>query len=262
MKKIFLTLLTITGVAVADYSITTDDSYYNNPTAWVYVWTGKESQQWENGNNWQYYESAGDDSAGVNAENKPINADPAFIGYDFAMVDGKQVLTANDSNITVMVPKWMGGGGRIFLGNNVTLFGTSNGYSSNQSMTYNFGDFSGTSVISMGDFWMQANARVNFTGTINMTSPTFSYTLFTSTNMKQNSGIWDASGIDVFDKHGNKLTYTTDEEKFGMVGYYWLEQNTTENGVFTVSVNAVPEPAVLSFSALALAGLAARRRRK
>lgn len=266
MKKTLVALLALAGTAMANYTIVTDTSLYTNPNAWVYVWTGNgNDNSWNTGNNWEYYQSASDDSADSNADYKPVNADPAFIGYTFDYVAGSQILTASNEVITVTTPTWMGGSGRVYLGSNVTLVGANNGYSANQSITYHFGDFSGTSVISMGAFWMQGGATVNFAGEVTMTENEFSYTLFTATNMAQNAGTWNASGVSVVDANGNTLTYTTDEDKIGTAGYYWLESTYagegTTNAVMLVA-KAVPEPTTATLSLLALAGLAARRRRK
>ena len=266
MKKTLITLMAMAGVASAEYSITTDDTFYTNPNAWVYVWTGAGAEgNWNDGSNWVIYTGKNDDTAETQADYKPVNADPAIIGYTFSYVDGKQVLTANDTAITVNTVSWMGNNNRFYIGHNVTLQGKSNGFSGGQTVTFNFGDFGGTSVISMGDFWMQGNATVNFTGEVTMTGNDFSYTLFTATNMAQNSGIWNASGVSVIDAKGNILTYTTDEDKIGTAGYYWLESTYagqgTANSVMLVA-KAIPEPTTATLSLLALAGLAARRRRR
>ncbi len=265
MKKSIIALLALAGVAAADYTIETDSSLYTNPNAWLYVWTGDgENSNWDNGNNWAYYQSAGDDTADVAAGQKPVNADPAFIGYDFTYENGKQYLTANNTEITVTTPTWMGGNGRIYLGNVVTLYGTNNGFSSNQTITFNFGDFSGSSVIEMGSFWMQGGATVNFAGNITLTESDFSYTLFTSSNMAQIDGTWNAEAVTVTDANGEALLYAVDESDIGKAGYYWIETTGTKGGAYSVSLVAktIPEPATATLSLLALAGLAARRRRR
>lgn len=254
--------------ANAAYTVTTDNSYYTNPNAWVYVWKdGVASGNWETGTNWEHYKDVSDVDPDIVMDNKPVNADPAFIGYDFSFVDGKQVLTATADEITVTTPTWMGGSGRVFLGSNVTLLGGSNGFFGGQAITFNFGDFSGSSIISMGDFWMQTNARVNFAGEIQMTASTFSYDVFCATNMAQNAGVWNASEVSVKDANGNVLVYTADEVNFGKAGYYWLESTYKGEGtknVVSIKAVALPEPSTFGLlaglGALALVGT--RRRRK
>ena len=258
--------MSLAGIASAEYSITTTNSMYTNPAAWLYVYTGASDNptNWDNGSNWKYYESVSDDTAS-SGSNTPVNADPAFIGYDFAFVDGKQVLTANDTAIKLNTVARMGGGSRFYLGRNVTLQGVDNLFSANNTVSFDFGDFGGTSIISMGNFWMQNNATVNFTGSITMTDSVFSYTVFTSTSMGSNAGTWNASGVTVTDAQGNILQYTTDESKIGTSGYYWIECTYTGvNSPTDVRIVAmsVPEPTTATLSLLALCGLAARRRRK
>ena len=271
MKKyIALTALLAAGSAFANaaYTVTTDDSYYTNPNAWVYVWNnGVASGEWNTGENWAYYKGVSDDAPDTTEGYKPVNADPAFIGYDFSFVDGKQILTATADKITVVTPKWMGGSGRVFLGSNVTLLGVNNGFSARQTITFNFGDFSGSSIISMKDFWMQDGAVVNFAGEIEMTASTFSYDVFCATNMAQNAGVWNASEVSVKDANGNTLLYATNENDIGKAGYYWLESTYkgegTEN-VVSIKAVALPEPSTFGLlaglGALALVGT--RRRRK
>lgn len=267
MKKPLLVLFALVGMANAEFSFITDNSFYANPTAWVYVYTGAGATptSWDDTSNWNLYTSVTDNEAETGGGYKPVNADPAIIGYDFSYVDGKQVLTANDVAITLNTATWMGNGNRFYLGHNVTLQGSSNGFSGSQTVTFNFGDFGGTSVISMGDFWMQTNAAVNFSGEVTMTGNDFSYTLFKASSMKQNAGSWNASGVSVVDTNGNTLTYTTDEDKIGTAGYYWLESTfagESTSNVVTLVAKSIPEPTTATLSLLALAGLAARRRRK
>ena len=137
------------------------------------------------------------------------------------------------------------------------------------AVTFNFGDFSGTSTISMGEFWKQ-DYTVSFAGDVTMTGDTFSYTLFSATNMYQNDGTWNALDVSVTDASGNKLTYTTDEALFGTAGYYWLEETGDANAnggspfTLTLKAAAIPEPSAFGLLAGlgALALVASRRRRK
>ncbi len=258
MKKTFALLALLaagTLSAHAAYTVTTDNEMYTNPAAWLYVWTGgADSTNWDTSGNWDCYKAT-DDSA-ADASGKPVSSDPAFIGYDFAMVDGKQVLTANDSTLTVTMAAWPSK--YIYLGSYVTLTGSNNGFDAGTNI--DFADFSGTSTISMGSFWKRGD--VNITGALTMQTASFSYDLFTSSDLQQDAGTWNGSGIAVTDALGNTLTYSTtvtDE-----VGFYYIEK-TVVDGVSTITLHAngaIPEPATATLSLLALAGLAARRRRK
>ncbi len=277
-KHMTIAALLAAGSAFANaaYEVTLDDTYYTNPNAWVYVWTGKGADNnWGTGANWSYYENASDGAPASGNNQKPVSADPAFIGYDFTYENGKQTLSANGNAVTVTVPSRMDSStneydrnfsNQVFLGNNVTLSGTSNLFKQSQSFTFNFGDFSGTSTISMGDFWMQTDATVNFAGEIQMTESVFSYNVFTATKMEQIAGTWNASAVAVTDKNGNALTYADEESEIGKAGYYWLESSGNKGGKWSLSLKAmaIPEPSTFGLlaglGALALVG--ARRRRK
>ena len=248
------------------YTVETDRSFYEEPNAWVYVWTGAVADNaWGTAGNWECLTSLGASSTQA-AANAPAGADPAFIGYDLSFADGSQVLTSTNDALTISAPQWLNGGKRIYLGSNVILSGSSNGF---QEVTFNFGDFSGTSTISMGEFWKQ-DYTVSFAGDVTMTGDTFSYTLFSATNMYQNVGEWDAIDVSVTDASGNKLTYTTDEARFGTAGYYWLEESGEASAsggspfTLTLKAAAIPEPSAFGLLAGlgALALVASRRRRR
>ena len=266
-KHITIAALLAAGTAFANaYTVVTDATFYTNPSAWVYGWTGNGADtNWDTAGNWECLTSLGASSPQA-AANAPAGADPAFIGYDLSFADGSQVLTSTDDALTISAPQWLNGGKRIYLGSNVILSGSSNGF---QEVTFNFGDFSGTSTISMGEFWKQ-DYTVSFAGDVTMTGDTFSYKLFSATNMYQNDGTWDASAVSVTDASGNELSYTTDEALFGTAGYYWLEEtgeaNANGGSQFTLTLNAaaIPEPSAFGLLAGlgALALVASRRRRK
>ncbi len=256
-KSLFILSMMAFGAAAANaaYTVVTDSEMYTNPAAWLYVWTGNGSDtNWDTDGNWNYY--TGTDDSEPTASGKPVNSDPGFIGYDFAMVDGQQVLTANDDVITVGMSAWPSL--YIYLGTNVTLTGSNNGF--NAGTNIDFATFSGTSTITMGAFWKRGD--VNFYGDITMEADTFEYVMFTSTDLQQDSGTWNGAGVNVTDAKGNVLTYSetvTDE-----AGYYYVEK-VSENGLTSITLHAtavaVPEPATASLSLLGLAALMMRRRR-
>ena len=257
------------GTAFANaYTVETDSTFYTNPNSWVYVWTGRGADtNWGTAGNWATLRSPGASSTQA-ADNGPAAADPVFIGYDLSFADGSQVLTSNNEAITVSVPSNFATNENrtVYLGSNVTLSGVDNIF---QGVTFNFGDFSGASTISMGQFW-KWDFTVSFAGDVTMTGDTFSYTLFSATKMYQNAGTWDATDVSVTDASGNKLTYTTDEALFGTAGYYWLEEtgeaSDTGSSPFTLTLKAaaIPEPSAFGLLAGlgALALVASRRRRR
>ena len=267
-KTILMTLaaLGLAGIAQADYSVTLDSSYYNGlndgKASWVYVWTGSSTGDYTSASNWSCLKSTSNQTM-VDAVNGPTSADPSFIGYDFSYVDGKQIMTANDTAITATAHVFFS---HVFLGNNVTITGDGSVFSGGRNTIVNFGDLGQTnSSFKVGSFWKQ-NGTVTFSGTLDMTSSSFEYTLFHSTAMAQNHGTWVAD-FTITDQYGETLQYAEmGSENVGKDGYYWLEQtgSGTDGGDFTISIvaQATPEPTTATLSLLALAGLCARRRRK
>lgn len=288
MKKTLIALMALTGVAMgstSDYSVTLDSTFYKTPDgagdAWVYHWTGNgNNNNWNTGGNWGAYKSK--DATGFgNTTFVPSagGSDSAFIGYTFSSVNGAQVMTANNEAIEVVYNAATGGNSfdlnnpRIYLGKNVTFtFDSVNNALKNKTIGFNFGNFDGTTQIAINcdntgspHFWFEASATMRFSGSIEMSKADYSYTLVSIDRLSQNSGTWDASGVTVKDAYGNALEYTTDAEKIGQVGYYGVKveiDKTTNAATVKLIAKAIPEPTTATLSLLALAGLAARRRRK
>ncbi len=264
-KTILMTLaaLGLAGIAQADYSVTLDSSYYNGlndgKASWVYVWTGSSTGDYTSASNWSCLKSTSNQTM-VDAVNGPTSADPSFIGYDFSYVDGKQIMTANDTAITATAHVFFS---HVFLGNNVTITGNGSVFSGNRNTIVNFGDLGQTSSsFEMSEFYKQ-DGTVTFEGTLDMTASTFSYKLFSATNMVQYKGTW-AANFDITDQYGQTLQYAgMGSENVGKDGYYWLSE-VTDGTAVTISIvaQATPEPTTATLSLLALAGLCARRRRK
>ncbi len=203
-----------------------------------------------------------------------------YIGYTFSFEEGRKVFTQTGTAITVTqagsynylwlgdnvrytMATWPSSGQTVYLGAHSVVTGTSNGYSNGATYNYDFGKFSGDALISMGAFWMQPNAKVNFLGDVVMTSDTFSYTLFSATNLAQNAGSWNASGISVTDAYGTSLSYAgyfTDASSIGL-GEYGL---VLDGGNIVLMANAVaiPEPSAASLGLLSMSAFLFRRRRK
>ena len=202
-----------------------------------------------------------------------------YIGYTFSYEDNRQVYTQTNTaitvtaagaykylwlgnNVTFSMATWPTGGQTVYLGTHSIIRGSSNGFSSNSTYNYDFGSFSGDAKLSMGSFWMQSGARVNFTGNLAMTADSFTYTLFSATNLAQNSGVWNASGVSVTDMHGKSLDYAgyfTDATQIDR-GQYGL---VLDGGSVKLLANGtIPEPATATLGLFGLSALMMRRRRK
>ena len=287
MKKTLIALMALTGVAMgstSDYSVTLDSTFYRNPAdtggAWVHLWTGNGSDDnVKTAANWDVFKATTSTVADASS-NSPSDSDPLFIGYTFSYVNGAQIMTANNEAIEVIFNKnvyntnqfdWSNP--RIYLGKNVTFtFDSANNALKNRTVGFNFGNFDGTSLIAINcddsskpHFWFESSATMRFSGSIEMSKADYSYTLVSIDKLSQNAGTWDASGVTVKDAYGNALKYTTDAEKIGQAGYYGVKveiNETTNAATVKLIAKAIPEPTTATLSLLALAGLAARRRRK
>ena len=252
MKKTLIALLALTAVAAQAKTITLGGWAYDAPS-WAYVWDNSGTQ-------WGHLESTGGTSLIYN-NYTPSNNDPSFVGYTFSMVDGAQTLTSMNTTMTVAAPTWIGPKG-TYLSGGVTLTGNDNGIRANSSI--DFADIATSQLAYTGRFWKQGDVTV--TGALTLTdSATFEHVFFSATAMEQNSGIWNFSTFSVTDANGNALTYTTDEANIGKAGYFWVEETTFSQGSSysaTLVAKAIPEPTTATLSLLALAGLAARRRRR
>lgn len=245
--------MALTGAAAQAKTITLDSTAYDGPS-WAYVWDNTRTQ-------WGYLQGTTSTSLTYSATNTPTDADPSYVGYSFAMVDGVQTLTSLDTTITVTAPTWIGAKG-TYLSGGVTLTGNNNGFRGNSSI--DFADITTSQLAYTGTFWKQGDVTV--TGSLTLSSgESFAHTFFSASAMEQKSGIWDFSGFVITDADGNALTYTTDAEKIGKAGYFWVEESEFSMGSAysaTLKAMTVPEPATATLSLLALAGLATRRRRK
>lgn len=241
----------------------------------VWYWTGNgDKKSISGGRNWSYLTSSTSNATVVTAAGtNPQAGDTLFIGYSFD--SAAHTLTANGDTIAVDSASsnhsgvWTPITTNVYLGTNVTYkTSASMGFLADTTYSFNFADFSGTSVISTSSnsFSMQSGSKVNFGGALTMTSNEFEYVLFSSDNMLVSLGSWDASAVTVTAADGTTMTYDADGAETHALNTYWLETTNEEvNGKnhYTVKLKAygAPEPATATLSLLALAGLAARRRR-
>ncbi len=251
MKKTTVVLLTLAGMAAAD-TITIDNTFYTNPNSWVYAWDASDAK-------WKVSKNLTDTDL-KDHQAPSSEADPVFIGYEFSSDNGVQTMTATDTAITLAAPSWWSSKKGVYIGNNVTITGADNGI--NAGVKFHFSDIT-TSVLGYtGRMWKRGDISV--TGSLTLDNTYMEHVFFTANSMEQNVGIWDFSGFSVTDANGNALTYTTEAENIGKAGYFWVE--TAEYQQFQpyyakLVAKAIPEPTTATLSLLALAGLAARRRR-
>ncbi len=245
--------MALAGMSLAD-TITLDESFYKNPNTWVYLWNSTTSS-------WDILDSVDDTELWTGSGYSPsVNSgDPAIYGYTFSVVDGVQTLTDSAKAITTAAPTWVSAKG-VYIGSNVTLTGADNGLRANAKI--HFGDIASSQFTYTGKVWKQGVANVY--GSLTLSSDVFSHTFFSVADMQQANGGWNFSSFSVTDAAGNSLTYTTDKDKIGKAGYFWVEESAyTQGSAYTATLKAlaIPEPTTATLSLLALAGLAARRRR-
>ncbi|MGF0069138.1 MYXO-CTERM sorting domain-containing protein [Candidatus Spyradosoma sp. SGI.093] len=280
MKHIItITSLLAAGTLCANaYSFTTSASDYkdsNNGNAYVYAWTSSNGGNWTDGAAWDYLTGATAQSMNTTNNWTPGDNNTAVIGYDYAWADNAQTFTSNSTALDIVMSGKLTHG-RIYLGESVTLSGSIalGGYT-NKAYTFDFGDFGGSSMLNFSsitnDSGLTTNGgvtgkNVKFTGSISMTSKNYSYSLLSATTYSATAN-WDVSGITVTDACGNLLTYTSDSDKIGTQGYYWLSTTNDASGLKLAveACGAVPEPSAFGLlaglGALALAGTRRRRRK-
>ena len=256
MKKTLIALMALAGVSFAD-TLTLNDTFYTNPNTWVYLWNSTTKS-------YDILGSVGDTELWTGSGYTPSanSGDPSFYGYTFSVIDGVQTLTGSAEAITIAAPTWVSGGGKgIYISSNVTLTGADNGLQANTNI--HFGDIASSQFDYTDRVWKRGVANVY--GSLTLSDVAFSHTFFSVANMQQNDGGWNFSNFSVTDANGNALTYTTDEANIGKAGYFWVEETTYTQGSSysaTLVAKAIPEPTTATLSLLALAGLAARRRRR
>ncbi len=241
--------MALAGVSIAE-TITLDDSFYVG--SYIYVWNTET-------NSWDYSPSIDATSLTTGSGWTPTK-DPYFVGYTFAYANGVQTLTSTNVEISIAAQKWLPTKG-IYIGGNVTLTGNDNGIYAGTKL--HFADISTSQFAYSDRVWKQGT--VNVTGSITLSDINYSRTFITVANMQQADGGWDFSNFSVTDANGNSLTYASDAENIGKAGYFWVEESAFKQGASykaTLVAKAIPEPTTATLSLLALAGLAARRRRK
>ncbi len=264
---------------------------------WKYVWTGDAGDNsYTNGENWDTVQNEGELTRTEGGNPASSGRDWAYIGYNVSVADGVTIFTPDADATPLTITKDYNGAiaQKLFLhqttlnlsgGGDVTLpseLVIGDGSSVNLTGTSAFGGLDGTSTLDLtstavagqaakftlesdgGNFWGGTDKVLNFKGTIDTSglTGTGSITLATIDIGESNYGYgWydDAYGISV----------SFDELSAENATFAWVPGvNSSGNLVMTYDIPtqpdtpAIPEPTTATLSLLALAGLAARRRRK
>ena len=233
MKKAFISLLALGGVVMAA----------------DYTWVGSENGDWATSSNWDlnngYYPQSDSDHAIIGDNKSVIWSSCQYFGATNIVTLGKDsvlTLTAG-GNLNVNTFE-IGGGSKVNWSNEYALgFG--------RGLTIDYGTFS---VDSYGQFnvttgqalWYNSHT-VTLVGTLdfaNVAPGEGTIELYTLSGGVNGLSL-DYSGLKVINTN-EFVTY---------------EISQVNNGV-AITYNVIPEPATTTLSLLALAGLAARRRRK
>ncbi len=202
-----------------------------------------------------------------NANIWATSANNIYYGYTYRYENGTKYAYANGNPITL---SWQ----NVAMANpNDTVHFS--GYVTHENftaltddVTLQYGDLgvSTSTLLDMVDSDTAAfSGSLTLTGSLILTGDSFTRTIL-SEDLHTNTGTIDISGLNVKDALNNSLVYTNDTNYIGKSGYFWLTETYDEStGVTTFAIAAqaaVPEPTTATLSLLALAGLAARRRRK
>lgn len=233
MKKSFISLFALSGVVMAAN----------------YTWVGPENGDWATPSNWDlnnaYYPQSDYDHAIIGDNKSVIWSACKYFGASNTITLGTNstlTLTANGNlNVNTI---GIGGGSKVNWGNEYALgFG--------RDLTINYGTFSADSFgqfnITTGQALWYNGHTVSLVGTLdfaNVSPGEGIIELYTTSGGVHGISL-DYSGLNIINT-GEDVTY---------------EIKQVNNGV-AITYNVIPEPTSASLSLLALAGLAARRRRK
>ncbi len=266
MKKPLTVLsLLVAGAAAACADAEKIQLSYNN--SWNYIW---DDSSWLVAKNASMETPETHSGTYGNSHERNV----LYMGYDFSYESGVQY-AVQSSTATVVDFSTLNNGWipktSAYVGKGVTITNLM-GVGSGTNTTWYFADLGdGTAPI----FTLSASASsfhfdgsLTLAGNLVLAEESFSRTIL-SAEIGRTSGSLNLGDITAVDAQGNALAFAAaDSENVGKAGYYWLTTSTVDN-VTTYTLNAravstavIPEPATATLSLLALAGLAARRRRK
>lgn len=214
-----------------------------------YTWVGPEGGDWATSANWDlnngYYPQSDSDHAIIGDNKSVIWSSCQYFGATNIVTLGKNsilTLTANgDLNVNTFE---IGGGSKVNWSNDYALgFG--------RNLTINYGTFSADSYgqfnITTGQSLWYNSHTVSLVGTLdfaNVSPGEGTIQLYTLSGGVNGLSV-DYRGLNVINANESVI--------------YEIKQ--VDNGV-AIAYNVIPEPTTATMSLLALAGLAARRRRK
>lgn len=243
MKKSIIALLALGSVALAG----------------EYTWTGNGgNNNWDNSGNWllngaisQYYPQSHNDNAVVNAGNITINWSQgmAYFGdTNSVTLNAGNNLIISTTNANINVNSFTLNPGAVVTLSSVGDLGFG------RDFTVNYGTFTADSH---GLF----DASTNMTGSLWANGKTV-----TLTGVLDLTGVTGSGTVDIYKSKAVSDTIHFNTEGLTVIGAENVNfEIVTGSGVqlkYDIPTPAVPEPTTATLSLLALAGLAARRRRK
>ena len=274
MKKAIIALMSLAGMASADFQWNAEAGNYTN-TDWCTQsnWTGYTST---------WVEGKGPGGLGSNMYGEAITINNASIFTGVAFESWALKLTlSNGAQIKDATFKNISGGGYINIGSGCVFSGaqTGGGNANNGTITYTVAD-AGALTLSYGHngygdgsniFNLGENGSVNLTSTNGRAiggKNTFNATLVASEQGGLTSRVLaEVSNLTLNDLQYNFEGWTLSTEEIteanymNHIGEYWVSDADNKLTVYYATA-PIPEPTTATLSLLALAGLAARRRRK
>lgn len=233
MKRTLIALFALSSVAVAAN----------------YTWVGPENGAWEVSSNWDinngYYPQSNSDSAFIGDNKSVVWNSGQYFGASYSVTLGENSTLTLTSGGNLNVSAFtIGKDSKINWSNEYAL-----GYG--RDFTINYGTFTADSygqfnVATNRDLWYN-NHTVTLSGILDfedVAAGEGTIKLYTQSGGLYGNNV-NYSGLQVINTN-DRVTY---------------EIKHDNSGVY-ITYNAVPEPATATLSLLALAGLAARRRRK
>ncbi len=246
---------------------------------WKYIWTGGANDgEYTSNNNWSLVYDEGQEEASANNSYHPGGNDWAYIGYDYSGDGTTSTFTPNNNTLTV-THTGMPQTSHIYLGSGTTLTCSADWEGIQTDYFYLSGGsnliFTSTGDIGAGDGFTVdfGTFTADSHGTLTATGITYWWGDDKTITL---TGTFDTTGLENGDKGSftlasfapsyNGINYDTttiqiDFATLPATASVDMVQNSTGGYDLVVSYN-IPEPTTATLSLLALAGLAARRRRE
>ncbi len=247
--------------------------------SWKYIWSGNAGDNlYQSSANWEFIASEGETASQGNNSYSPTSSDWAYIGYDYSTDGTTSTFTPNNNTLTI-THTGMPQTSRIYLGSGTTLtcsadwegigsdyFYLSGGSNLILTSTGDIGAGDGFTV-DFGTFTADSHGTLSATGITRWWGDDKTITL---------TGTFDTTGLENGDS--GSFTLASFAPSYNGINYditniqidfatlpatasVDMVQNST-GGYNLVVTYSIPEPTTATLSLLALAGMAARRRRK